>query len=105
MATIWRRGRHQFCVRVRLKGLSETRTFDTRREAEEWARLVEGKITGEEFVEQGKARDTTLSQALDWYKMVVVPRTPRSEKVKLSQVTYWKGSKFASWSILSIRPW
>jgi integrase len=105
MATIWKRGTQQFCVRVRLKGLSETRTFDTKRQAEEWARVIEGKITGDDFVEQGKARDTTLSQALDWYEKVIVPRTPRSAKVKLSQVAYWRTSKFANWSLLSIRPW
>jgi len=34
MATVWTRGPYQFCVRVRRNGVSETKTFETRREAE-----------------------------------------------------------------------
>lgn len=105
MATIWERGPYQFCVRVRRKGVSETRTFETRREAEEWSRIMEGKVTGDEFVDRSKARDTTVSQALDWYARVVIPKTPRSAKVKLTQITYWRASRFADWSLLSLRPW
>lgn len=105
MATIWERGPYQYCVRIRRKGVSETKTFETRREAEEWARIMEGKVTGDEFVDRSKARDTTLSQALDWYARVIVPKTPRSAKVKMSQVAYWKASRFADWSLLSLRPW
>jgi hypothetical protein len=40
MATIWERGPYQF--RVRRKGVSETRTFETLREAGDWARVIEG---------------------------------------------------------------
>jgi hypothetical protein len=65
MAAIWKRGHYQFCVRIRRNGVSETKTFSTRQEAQDWARIIEGKITGDEFVDQSKARDTTLSQALD----------------------------------------
>lgn len=105
MATIWKRGPYQLCVRVRRNGVAETKTFETRRGAEEWARIIEGKITGEEFVDRSMARDTALSQALDWYERVIVPKTPRSAKVKRNQVAYWKESKFADWSLISLRPW
>jgi hypothetical protein len=89
MATIWERGPSRHRVRIRRKGVSETKTFETRREAEERARIMEGKVTGDEFVDRSKARDTTLSQALDWYARVIVPKTPRSAKVKMSQVAYF----------------
>ncbi len=105
MATIWNRGPHQYCARVRRKGISETRTFEARSAAEDWARIVEGKVTGEEFADQSKARDTTLSQALDWYEKTILPRTLRSRKAKLGQITYWKASEFADWSLVSLHPW
>ena len=60
MATIERRGPHQFRVRIRRNGVTETRTFETRRAAEDWARTLEGKVTGDEFVDQSRAKETTL---------------------------------------------
>src|SRR4051812_28871998 len=105
MATIWERGPFQFCARVRRKGASETRTFETRKEAEDWAAIIEGKVIGEEPVIRSKARDTTLSQALDWYEVTIVPRTPRSAKGKLVQVRYWRASRFAQWALNALKPW
>jgi integrase len=105
MATIWKRGPYQFCARIRRKGVSETETFETRREAEDWARVMEGKVTGEEFVDRSEARNTTLSDALEWYEKTIVPKKPRSAKGKLTQITYWKASRFASWALVSVHPW
>jgi integrase len=105
MATIWKRGPYQFCVRVRRNGVSETKTFETGREADDWARIIEGKVTGEEFVDLSKARDTTLSRALEWYEKVIIPKTPRSARGKANQVTYWKASKFADWALVALHPW
>ena len=105
MATIWERGPYQYCARIRRKVVSKTKTFESRREAEEWSRIMEGKVTGDEFVDRSKAHDTTLSQALDWYARVIVPKTSQLAKVKMCQVAYWKASRFADWSLLSLRPW
>lgn len=105
MASIWRRGSYQFCARVRLQGITKTRTFSTRREAENWARILEGKISGDDLVDQSKARETSLIQALSWYEKNIVPKTPRSAQTKLGLIKYWKASKFADWSLVSIRPW
>lgn len=105
MATIWSRGPYQFCVRIRRNGVSETRTFESQRAAEQWARITEGKVAGNEFVDHSKAHDTTLTQALDWYEKMIVPKTPRSAKNKRGNVAYWKASKFANWSLVSIQPW
>lgn len=105
MATIWKRGSYQFCARVRRNGVSETKTFETRREAEDWARVIEGKVTGDEFIDQAQARETNLLAALEWYEKTVVPKTPRSAKGKLTQTAYWKASKFASWALVALHPW
>lgn len=118
MATIWERGPYQFCARVRRKRdgktVSETKTFETRREAEEWAAILEGKVIGDEYQDCRKARDTSLSQAMDWYMDHVAPvdqktgkrklNTPDS-KNQLSKLRYWKASEFADWSLVSIKPW
>jgi hypothetical protein len=105
MATIEARGPHQFRVKVRRNGASQTKTFETRRAAEDWARILDGKVSGDDFVDRGQARATRLSQALDWYERVIVPKTPRSAKVKLSVIGYWRKSSLAEWSLVSLHPW
>ena len=105
MATIERRGPHQFRVRIRRNGVAQTRTFESRRAAEDWARTLEGKVSGDEFVDQSLAKETTLTEALNWYERVIVPKTPRSAKTKLQLVGYWRKSRFATWSLMSLRPW
>lgn len=102
MATIWNRGPHQFCARMRRNGVSQTKTFETRAAAEEWARIIEGKVTGDEFQDRRLARDTTLSQACDWMAKSL-PNTPDA-KNKRSKLRYWQGTEFATWSLVSLRP-
>lgn len=105
MATIEARGPHQFRARVRRNGVSRTKTFETRRAAQEWARVLEGKVSGDDFIDHRRAQETTLFEALDWYERVIVPRTPRSAKVKLGLIGYWRKSRFADWSLASLHPW
>lgn len=105
MATIEARGSHQFRVKIRRNGVSQNKTFETRRAAQDWARLFEGKVSGDDFVDHSRARETTLSKALDWYEDVIVPKTPRSSKVKLGLIRYWRNSRFADWSLVSLHPW
>ncbi len=105
MATIWKRGPYQFCARIRRNGVSETKTFETRTKAQEWARLTEGKVSGEEIIDRSQARETTLTRGLEWYEKVIVPKTPRSAKGKLTQIAFWKASKFADWSLVALHPW
>jgi integrase len=105
MATIEQRGPHQFRVRVRRNGVSQTKTFETRGAGVDWARILDGKVSGDDFIDRSRAQDTTLSQALDWYERAVVPKTPRSTKVKLGLVRYWRSSRFADWSLVSLHPW
>jgi integrase len=105
MATIWKRAPYQFCARIRRNGVSETKTFETKSEAQEWARVTEGKVTGNEILDQSKVRGTNLAEAFDWYEQVIVPETPRSAAGKLTQVNYWRASRFASWALISLHPW
>ncbi len=99
---IWERGPHQFCVRVRRNGVSMSKTFETRAAADEWGRIMEGKVTGEEYVDRRVVRDTKLSQACTWYEGTL-PNTADA-KNKRSRLKYWKGTEFAEWSLASITP-
>lgn len=87
---------------MRRKGVSQTKTFEKLADAEEWARIIEGKVSGDEFQDRRTARDTTLSQACAWYASAI-QETPDA-KNKRSRIRYWQGSDFASWSLLSLRP-
>lgn len=102
MATIWERGPLQFCARVRRNGISETKTFESKSAAEEWARIIEGKVTGDEYQDRSLARETTLSQACQWL-LENLPDTPDA-KNKRSILAYWQRTEFASWSLVSLRP-
>ncbi|HEY1720343.1 MAG TPA: site-specific integrase [Magnetospirillaceae bacterium] len=105
MASIQKRGPHQYLVRVRRNGVSKFKTFETVSEAEEWARFLEGKITGGEIDANSADADASLRAALDWYELVIVPRTPRSSKGKIGQIKYWRASRFADWSLKALHPW
>lgn len=107
MATVWERGPYQFCARVRRKQadgkvVSQTKTFESRRAAEEWAGILEGKVRGDEYRDRKVARDTTLSQACQWLAENL-PDTPDA-KNKRSKMGYWQKTAFADWSLLSVRP-
>jgi integrase len=102
MATVWERGPYQFCVRVRRNGVSQTKTFESKSAAEEWARIVEGKVTGDEFQDRRVVRDTTLSQACQWLSDNLAD-TPDAGN-KRSKLKYWRHTEFADWSLVSLRP-
>jgi integrase len=105
LATIWKRAPYQFCARIRRNRVSETKTFESKSEAQDWARLTEGKVSGEEIIDRNLARETSLKRGLEWYEKVIVPETPRSAKGKQTQIDYWKASQYADWSLVALHPW
>lgn len=70
MASISPRGRF-WRVRVRVKGVTRTKTFDTRREAEEWAAQEEADIAASL---EPKARELTCPVLFDRYAKEVSPK-------------------------------
>jgi integrase len=104
VATIKKRGPFQFQARVRRNGVSIAKTFETKSEAQEWARIIEGQITGGEHKDTRKATTTTLSEACEWYGKTLNFHAP-STKNKRSILKYWsEESGFGSWSLKAIRP-
>ena len=99
------RGSNQFRVQVRRNGVYQTKTFEKLSEAREWQRVMEGKVTGEELVDLKRARSTTLAQACDWMlDGKRVGNNPDAKNIS-AKLRYWKDSKFATWSLVSIHDW
>lgn len=79
MASIQKRGPYQHQAIVRRKGHpTQTRTFDTRKDAEAWVRDIESKMDKGIFKDRKEVEETTLGEALDRY---------------LEQVTCYKRSR------------
>lgn len=86
---------------IERKGHSRiSRTFDTRAEAEAWARVTESELVRGVFVSRKEAENTTLAEALDRYlrEISVKKKSHRTEKIYAET---WK-STLGSRSLASI---
>ena len=102
MPAIWKRGEHQYCVRVRRKGINKSKTFETHEQARKWGTMLEAKIDGNQYQELSLAQETTLRSALEWYQETVIPRTPKSEATKRSVAQYWLNHELAEYSLTGL---
>ena len=74
MASITRRGPFQFQAIVRRKGYpTQTKTFETRNEAEAWSRSIESKIDVNQFRDRRELETLTLGDLLQRYLKEVTP--------------------------------
>ena len=65
--TYWR-------AEIRRKGYKPTyRTFDTQKQAQQWARRVESEMDSGLYVDRSEAERTTLREALERYQRDLVP--------------------------------
>jgi Arc/MetJ-type ribon-helix-helix transcriptional regulator len=81
MATIRKRGDLQWEVRVRRQGRPTTcKTFETRAEAEKWAREIESEMDRGVFVSRSEAERTTLKEALARYIDEYIPKLAQPDK-------------------------
>ncbi|HTV27643.1 MAG TPA: site-specific integrase [Xanthobacteraceae bacterium] len=99
------RGAHQYRVQVRRNGVYQSKTFESLRAAQEWQRVVEGKVTGDEFVDTRQARTTTIATACDWMLDGRFYGNNPDAKNVAAKLRYWKQSKFADWSLASLYDW
>ena len=103
MADIRKRGDYQWQARVRRKGHpSQTKTFETKQEAEAWVALVESEIVRGVFVSRKETESTTLSEALDRYEREVIP-AKKGAKQESMRIRIWKRSILAKRSLASIQ--
>lgn len=104
MATIEKRGPFQFRAKIRRRGRSVSRTFETKSEAEQWARVEEGRIAGDEYVDRGLSKRTSLAAAMELYEADGLNGSAPNAKNVRAKLRYWRDSEFALWSIMSLRP-
>ena len=73
MASIRKRGKSQYQVRITRNHTEQSRTFDTRGEAEAWAAVVESEAVRGVWVNTREAESTSLREALDRYAIEITP--------------------------------
>lgn len=74
MATFRKRGPYQWEAQVRRRGYpSQSKTFETKAEAEAWASMIESEMARGVWVSRVEAEATTLREAMDRYESEVVP--------------------------------
>lgn len=103
MATVRKKGDHQWHVQVRRKGYpAVTKTFTARVDAEAWASVIESEMVRGVFVDRSAAEATSLREALDRYRdeVSVLKKTHNKEK---SIIRYWQASKLGGRSMASIK--
>lgn len=75
MASIRKRGDLQWEARIRRKGHPVTcKTFNTKSDAEKWARDVEGEMDRGIFVSRKEAENTTLKEGLERFIAEYIPK-------------------------------
>ncbi|WP_026177596.1 integrase [Thiobacillus denitrificans] len=74
MATIRKRGQYQWEAQIRRRGYpAQSKTFNTKAEAEAWAKMNESEMSRGIWVSRGEAEATTLHEALIRYETEIVP--------------------------------
>ena len=101
MASITKRGAY-WRSQVRLNGESISRTFNTKAEAEKWARHTESEMDRGIFFDRTEAETTTLLETLDRYEREIIARKlyPAQE---LQRVRHWRGQPLAKRFLSSLR--
>lgn len=102
MAYIQERGGY-WRAEVRRKGYKPFyRTFDTQKQAQQWARRVESEIDAGTYIDRSEAERTTLREALERYDREVVPtkRHPYQEHCRIQR---WLRNDLSYRTLASLR--
>jgi len=102
MASVLQRGNKWRVRIIRIGHPVLTKTFITRRDAEQWARLTESQLERGLYICPAEAQRTTLAEALDRYKREVSIHK-KSHPVEKYYIQYWQGSKLAPLALSAIR--
>lgn len=89
MATISKRGTGQWQVKIRRKGWPiQSGTFNTKGDAEAWAREIESEMDRGVFVSRKEAESTTLREALERFRKEKIPTYahPKKEENRLNHL-------------------
>lgn len=88
---------------VQKKGVGRiSRTFDTRGDAEAWAKVTESEMVRGIYLPRKEAESTTLSEALDRYEREV-SSTKKGHRQEKKRIRSWKSNPLANRFLASIR--
>lgn len=103
MANIRKAPSGKYAVQVRRHGHSpQFRSFNTLKDAQQWARDIERDMDRGVFVDKSEAEATTLEQALDRYLREVTLNKKGASK-EASRINAWKKHPLAKRSMASIK--
>ena len=102
MATIANRGPYQFQATIRRKGYpTQSKTFESRREAEAWATIIESEMVRGTFIPRAEAERTTLGAALERYRNEITP-TKKGHAQEERRIKAWLLDPLAKRSLASL---
>lgn len=103
MATFTKRGQYQWQAKIRRDGHKQlSKTFNTRAEAEAWARQAENEMDRGIFVSRAEAESTTLADALERYGREVTPQK-KGALQEHTRIARWKRSDLGARFLAAIR--
>lgn len=103
MASIRKRN-NKWQVRIAAKGFpSETKTFNTKTEAQKWAREIESSMDRGSYQDFSQANDLLFSDVLQRYLEEVTP-TKRGAQRESESIRFMRRHKMASYSMSKLTP-
>jgi integrase len=108
MASIEKRftkdGKTTFRVKIRLKGFpAQHATFERLTDARRWVQQIETAIREGRHFKTSEAKRHTLTETINRYIQQILPTKPKSEKIQVIQLTWWKDS-IGSYSLADVTP-
>lgn len=103
MASITKRGSYQWQAQIRRKGFpTQQKTFETRKDAEAWASVIESEMVRGTFVDRTEAERTTFGEALDRYSREIT-NNKRGWECEMHRIKMFMKHPLASRSLASLR--
>jgi|AMFO01.1.fsa_nt_gi integrase len=97
------RGPYQWRARIRRKGFpAQTKTFETKAEAEAWERMILSEMDRGVFIARAVAESTTLLECLERYEKEIVPHK-KGQRQDLSRIRILKSLTISRCFMASIR--
>lgn len=103
MASILKRAPKQWQAKIRRAGYpSKTATFETKKEAEAWARDIERDMDKGVYINTSEAESITLRKVLNRYLLEITP-TKKGAKNEAYRVNAWLNHPLANRPLINIR--
>jgi hypothetical protein len=103
MASISKRGEYQYQAQVRAKGFpSQTKTFESRKEAKAWVAVIESEQARGVFHDRRLIEKTSLFAALERYLQEVTPRK-RGKLAEAGLIKRWQRHPLELRSLASLQ--